>query len=233
MRVHSVTDSLTGLGNRRRLMEDLDRALADGRGAGRVCSSMFDLDGFKLYNDTFGHPAGDALLARLAGASQAVVSPGVSATGSAATSSACWPTCPPPSDTFLRAAAPCALSPAGRVPRDELVRRRPSSPTRRPRRSMRCASPTSGSTSRSASAGRRGAARDPAAGALRARPRPAGPRRRASPSRACAVGARSACGARTSRSSASPPGCTTSASSRSPTPCSTSPARSTSATGRS
>jgi two-component system, cell cycle response regulator len=35
---------------------------------------LFDLDGFKLYNDTFGHPAGDALLMRLSGNLEAVVS---------------------------------------------------------------------------------------------------------------------------------------------------------------
>ncbi|HYM45017.1 MAG TPA: GGDEF domain-containing protein [Solirubrobacteraceae bacterium] len=61
----ALTDSLTGLGNRRRLMEDLALACraADADGPWRLV--MYDLNGFKRYNDTFGHPAGDALLARL------------------------------------------------------------------------------------------------------------------------------------------------------------------------
>ena len=66
MRLYSVTDPLTGLGNRRRLIADLARALEHGAGAESRLLAIFDLDGFKLYNDTFGHPAGDALLARLA-----------------------------------------------------------------------------------------------------------------------------------------------------------------------
>jgi two-component system, cell cycle response regulator len=57
------TDPLTGLGNRRRLLDDLEAALADGRHA--FLLALFDLNGFKHYNDTFGHPAGDALLMRL------------------------------------------------------------------------------------------------------------------------------------------------------------------------
>ena len=36
---------------------------------------LFDLDGFKAYNDTFGHGAGDALLARLGGKLDQAVSP--------------------------------------------------------------------------------------------------------------------------------------------------------------
>ena len=59
----ALTDALTGLGNRRRLMLDVESAL-EKTGESSVLV-LFDLDGFKGYNDTFGHPAGDALLTRL------------------------------------------------------------------------------------------------------------------------------------------------------------------------
>jgi diguanylate cyclase (GGDEF)-like protein len=64
-RHESVTDPLTSLGNRRRLMRDLDAALAVESGEQSWLLAIFDLDGFKGYNDAFGHLAGDALLARL------------------------------------------------------------------------------------------------------------------------------------------------------------------------
>lgn len=75
-REDSLTDALTGLGNRRRLMNDLDAATRDGAGAPRRVLALFDLDGFKGYNDAFGHPAGDALLRRLGGALTAAVGDG-------------------------------------------------------------------------------------------------------------------------------------------------------------
>ena len=62
----ALTDALTGLGNRRRLMIDVEAALEDG--APPTVLVLYDLDGFKGYNDTFGHPAGDALLTRLGAA---------------------------------------------------------------------------------------------------------------------------------------------------------------------
>ena len=61
----AMTDSLTGLGNRRKLGEDLGRAFRDGADGSTSLLLLFDLNGFKDYNDTFGHLAGDALLARL------------------------------------------------------------------------------------------------------------------------------------------------------------------------
>jgi diguanylate cyclase (GGDEF)-like protein len=71
------TDALTGLGNRRGLMEDLAAAVATGSPPRTF--AIFDLDGFKAYNDRHGHPAGDALLERM-GARLAV---GVAGRGSA------------------------------------------------------------------------------------------------------------------------------------------------------
>ena len=63
VRAESITDPLTGLPNRRAFA----RALAESSfatGPGPMVLALYDLDGFKHYNDTFGHPAGDALLAR-------------------------------------------------------------------------------------------------------------------------------------------------------------------------
>ena len=59
------TDELTGLGNRRRLTEDLESGLRDATPERPLLLMLFDLNGFKAYNDTYGHPAGDGLLARL------------------------------------------------------------------------------------------------------------------------------------------------------------------------
>jgi len=64
-RGEALTDALSELGNRRMLLRDLETALgAHGRPHTLV---FFDLDGFKHYNDAFGHVSGDALLLRLAG----------------------------------------------------------------------------------------------------------------------------------------------------------------------
>ncbi|HEY4976102.1 MAG TPA: HD domain-containing phosphohydrolase [Gaiellaceae bacterium] len=61
----ALTDPLTGLHNRRKLVADLQKALPDAGESAPLLLGMFDLDGFKNYNDSFGHPAGDALLTRL------------------------------------------------------------------------------------------------------------------------------------------------------------------------
>lgn len=63
--IQASTDPLTGLANRRKLMTELEARLERRRAGESLALTVFDLDGFKQYNDTFGHPAGDALLQRL------------------------------------------------------------------------------------------------------------------------------------------------------------------------
>jgi diguanylate cyclase (GGDEF)-like protein len=58
---------LTGLPNRRVWDEDLERELTRARRhGGTLCLAMLDLDNFTAYNDAYGHPAGDELLAAAA-----------------------------------------------------------------------------------------------------------------------------------------------------------------------
>jgi two-component system cell cycle response regulator len=64
-RIQAVTDPLTGLGNRRMLADDLEAAIEAASERDPRLLVMYDLNGFKLYNDSFGHPAGDSLLVRL------------------------------------------------------------------------------------------------------------------------------------------------------------------------
>jgi two-component system, cell cycle response regulator len=59
-RHEAVTDLLTGLPNRRSLIADLNKPPQ-----GQSVLALFDLNGFKAYNDSFGHTAGDDLLQRL------------------------------------------------------------------------------------------------------------------------------------------------------------------------
>ena len=67
LRELSLTDELTGLPNRRRWDDELSRELGRARRYDKVMSlAMLDLDGFKGFNDSQGHPAGDALLRAVA-----------------------------------------------------------------------------------------------------------------------------------------------------------------------
>lgn len=64
----SVTDGLTGLSNHRALMQRLnEETMRSRRGKHSFAVIMSDVDNFKQYNDTFGHPEGDVVLKKVAG----------------------------------------------------------------------------------------------------------------------------------------------------------------------
>jgi diguanylate cyclase (GGDEF)-like protein len=58
----SLADPLTGLANRRALIDLLETSTASGRGADPVGLVLIDLDGFKEANTMYGHPGGDTAL---------------------------------------------------------------------------------------------------------------------------------------------------------------------------
>jgi diguanylate cyclase (GGDEF)-like protein len=63
----SMTDGLTGIANRRRFDEALEKELQRAaRAHAPLALLMLDVDYFKRYNDFYGHPRGDACLRRLA-----------------------------------------------------------------------------------------------------------------------------------------------------------------------
>ena len=74
LRSSALTDPLTGLVNRRALLERVEYEVARHARTGHHFAIVaLDLDGFKLVNDRFGHPAGDEVLVDVAAALRSVV----------------------------------------------------------------------------------------------------------------------------------------------------------------
>jgi two-component system, cell cycle response regulator len=76
LREQATTDALTGIANRRTILETLGRELERARRAGTSCAVVFvDLDHFKRVNDTHGHAAGDAVLRQAASTMRSTLRP--------------------------------------------------------------------------------------------------------------------------------------------------------------
>ena len=67
LEIESKTDSLTGIFNRRAIMEELEnRMVESSMKKSPLCIAMFDIDHFKRINDTKGHVFGDQILTKVA-----------------------------------------------------------------------------------------------------------------------------------------------------------------------
>ncbi|MEW5991313.1 MAG: EAL domain-containing protein [Chloroflexota bacterium] len=75
VKVQAERDALTGLRNHGSFQRELGSTI-EAAGGGRFALLMMDLDRFKAYNDTVGHPAGDVLLAHVARAIEASIRAG-------------------------------------------------------------------------------------------------------------------------------------------------------------
>ncbi len=112
-RVEASTDALTGLSNRRALTDDLPVAIAAAETTPELLLAMFDLNGFKQYNDTFGHGAGDALLVRLGSRLATTVAPVGSAYRMGGDEFCLMARCTPPAAEGILAGAAGALADHG------------------------------------------------------------------------------------------------------------------------
>jgi len=73
-RIYAITDPLTGVANRRRIEEIIDREISRSIRYSRMFSLLFiDLDNFKVFNDTYGHTVGDDALKEFANILRAAV----------------------------------------------------------------------------------------------------------------------------------------------------------------
>ena len=146
-RTDSVTDALTGLGNRRQLMADLEDELDHATETSPAALALFDLNGFKDYNDTLRPPRRRRAPRGARHRPRRRPSRGSAPrTGWAATSSAC--SCTPARPTTTR--SPSAPPRRSRPPLAGSPSPPPTasccSPARPPRRATRCAAPTSACT---------------------------------------------------------------------------------------
>lgn len=74
LRLLAGTDELTGIANRRELMSGLNREIAASLRSDRTLAfALIDIDHFKRVNDTYGHPAGDEVIRKVARAALAAV----------------------------------------------------------------------------------------------------------------------------------------------------------------